>query len=65
MELFFEIFTQTQKNSLEAAASFTDTCLVVVERMTQLNIELTRTAIEQSSEMGQLCLERTLSKAQR
>jgi hypothetical protein len=65
MELFFEIFTQTQKNSLEAAASFTDTCLVVVERMTQLNIELTRTAIEQSSEMGQLCLERTLSKVQR
>lgn len=65
MESFFEIFTQTQKNALEAAASFTDTSLLVVERITQLNIELTRTAFEQSSEMGLFCLERTLSKAQR
>ena len=28
MESFFEAITETQKTSLEAAASFTDTCLL-------------------------------------
>jgi hypothetical protein len=35
MESFFEVITETQKTSLEAAASFTDTYLIVVERIAQ------------------------------
>ena len=62
MESFFEAITETQKTSLEAAASFTDTYLIVVERITQLNIEVTRIAFEQSAEMALLCLEYSLSK---
>ncbi len=65
MELFFAIFTQTQKNALEATADLTDTCLVVVERMTQLNLEVARTTFEKSAELGLLCLERTLVKEPR
>ena len=62
MESFFEVITETQKTSLEAAASFTDTYLIVVERIAQLNIEVARTAFEKSSEMALLCLESSLSK---
>lgn len=62
MELFFEAITETQKTSLEAAASFTDTYLIVVERIAQLNIEVARTAFEKSSEMSLLCLESSFSK---
>ena len=62
MESFFEAITETQKTSLEAAASFTDTYLIVVERIAQLNIEVARAAFEKSSEMALLCLESSLSK---
>ena len=62
MESFFEAITETQEASLEAAASFTDTYLIVVERIAQLNIEVARTAFEKSSEMALLCLESSLSK---
>ena len=62
MESFFEAITETQKTSLEAAASFTDTYLIVVERIAHLNIEVARTAFEESSEMALLCLESSLSK---
>ena len=62
MESFFEAITETQKTSLEAAASFTDTYLFVVERFAHLHIEVARTAFEKSSEMAQLCLESSLSK---
>ena len=54
MESFFEAITETQKTSLEAAASFTDTYLIVVERIAQLNIEVARAAFEKSSEMALL-----------
>ena len=62
MESFFETITETQKTSLEAAASFTDSCLIVAERITQLNIEVTLTVFEKSAEMALLCLESSLSK---
>ncbi len=62
MELLFETITETQKYSLEAAASFSDTCLIVVERLTQLNIEVARTAFEKSAEMALLCWDRSLAK---
>lgn len=62
MESFFDAITETQKTSLEAVASFTDTYLIVVERIAQLNIEVTRAAFEKSSEMAQLSLESSLSK---
>lgn len=65
MELFFAIFTQAQKNALQATADLTDTYLVVVERVTQLNLEVARTAFEKSAELGQLCVERTLVKEPR
>lgn len=62
MEQFFKTFSETQKNSLEAAASFADSWLVVTERMTQLNIEVARTTFEKSSDMVLFCLESTLPK---
>lgn len=62
MESLFETITEKQKSSLEAAASFTDNCLIVVERLTQLNIDVTRTAFEKSAEMTLLCLEGSLAK---
>jgi hypothetical protein len=62
MEAFFTTITETQNNSLEAATSFTNSCLIVVERITQLNIEVTRITFEQSAEMALLCLEYSLSK---
>lgn len=62
MESFFRTITETQTTSLEAAASFTDSCLIVVERLAQLNVEVTRTAFEKSSEMALLCLESGLSR---
>lgn len=62
MESFFETITETQKTSLEAAASFTDSCLIVArERINQLNIEVTLTFFEKSAEMALLCLESSLS----
>ncbi len=57
MKLFLETVTETQKNSLDAAAGFADTCLVVAERLTQLNIEVTRTTFEKSWEIALHCLE--------
>lgn len=62
MEQFFKTFSETQKNSLEAAASFADSWLVVTERMTQLNIEVARTTFEKSSDMVLFCLESALPK---
>jgi len=62
MEAFFTTITDTQKSSLEAAACFSDNCLIAAERITQLNIEVARIAFEQSAEMALLCLEYSLSK---
>lgn len=62
MESLFEMITDTQKYSLKAAASFSDTCLIVAERLTQLNIDVTRTAFEKSAEMALLCWEGGLAK---
>lgn len=62
MKSLFETIAATQKTSLEATASFTDTCLIVVERLTQLNIDVTRTAFEKSSEVALLCWEDSLSQ---
>lgn len=57
MESFFKTITETQTTSLEAAANFTDSCLIVVERLAQLNVVVTRTVFEKSSEMALFCLE--------
>ncbi len=62
MEFIFESFAETQKTSLEAAAGFTDTFMIAVERLTQLNIDVARTAFEKSSEMTLLCLEGCLAE---
>ena len=62
MEAFFTTIAETQKNALEAAACFSDNCLIAAERITQLNIEVARIAFEQSAEMALLCLEYSLSK---
>jgi len=61
MEAFFTTITETQMNSLEAAAFFSDNCLIAAERITQLNIEVARIAFEQSAEMALHCLEYSLS----
>lgn len=51
MALFSETVSASQKASFEAAANFADSYLGVVERLTQLNIDATRTAFEKSAEM--------------
>lgn len=61
MTFVFETVAETQKASLAAVGVFTDNFLVVIEHMTQLNIELTRTALEKSSEMSLYCLEGCLA----
>lgn len=62
MESIFETITEAQKNSLEAAAGFSDNWLVVIERLAQLNIEVTRTAFEKTMEMALLGLAGSLSQ---
>lgn len=63
MKFIFESAVETQKTSLEVAAGFTDTCLLVAERLARLNWELTREAFEKSSEIVLLCLHVPLSEA--
>lgn len=62
MKFIFETVAETQKTSLAAALDFTDSVLLVVERLTQLNIEVSRAALEQSSEMTLLCLNGCLAE---
>ena len=56
MQLIIESVAETQKTSLAAVADFTDNYLLIVERMAQLHIEVSRTAFEQSAEIALLCL---------
>ncbi|UCV04169.1 phasin family protein [Dechloromonas denitrificans] len=62
MKSIFETITEAQKTSLEAAAGFSDNWLVVIERLTQLNIEVSRTAFEKSLEMALLGMAGSLSQ---
>ena len=55
MQLIIESVAETQKTSLAAVADFTDNYLLIVERMAQLHIEVSRTAFEQSAELALLC----------
>lgn len=57
MKSIFETVVEAQKTSLEAAFGFTDSYLVVFERLTQLNIEVTHTAFEKSAEIALVCLD--------
>lgn len=57
MKSIFETVAEAQKTSLDVAIGFTDSYLVVLERLTQLNIEVTHTAFEKSSEMVLVCLD--------
>lgn len=63
MELLFGTIAASQKASFEAAANFTDSCLGVVERLTQLNIDVTRATVEKSSEIALLVCESRLLQA--
>lgn len=63
MELFFETIAESQKASFEAVASFTDSCLNVAERLTQLNIDMTRATAEKTSEMALYFFEDRLLQA--
>lgn len=62
MESIFEMLAETQKTSLAATVDYADNFLIVIERLTQLNIEVARTAFEKSSEMTLLCLEGSLTE---
>lgn len=62
MKFIFETVAETQQTSLAAALDFTDSVLLVVERLTQLNIEVSRAAFEQSSAMTLLCLNSGLAE---
>lgn len=62
MKSVFETVAAAQKTSLEAAFGFTDSYLLVLERLTQLNIEVTHIAFEKSSEMALVCLEGCLAE---
>ncbi len=56
MKFVFETVAETQGASLAAASIFTENVLSAIERLAQLNIELTRTAFEKSAEMTLVCL---------
>lgn len=62
MKFVFETVAESQKDALTAAGAFTDNLLVVIERLTQLNIEVSRSAFEKSSELALVCLNGYLSK---
>lgn len=62
MKSIFETVAAAQKTSLEAAIGFTDSYLLVLERLTQLNIEVTHTAFEKSSEIALVCWEGCLAE---
>ncbi len=62
MKLLFETVAETQKNSLAAATDFADNCLIAAERLARLHIEVSRTALEQSSAMTLHCLESCLDE---
>lgn len=64
MKFIFETVAESQQTSLAAAVDFTDSWLIVVERLTQLNLEVSRAAFEQSSEMTLLCLNGCLTEGQ-
>lgn len=55
MPFFIETVADTQRHTLRAAAGWTETCLAMTERQTQLTLEVTRRALEQSSELALLC----------
>jgi len=62
MKFIFESVAEAQKHSLENAAGFTESFLVVVERLTKLNIDVSRAVYENYSEMTLLCLENSLAE---
>lgn len=53
MVLFIETVAETQKTTLAAAGIFAESLLAATERVMELHIELTRTAVETSAEMAQ------------
>ena len=63
MKFILQSVTETQKNSLDATASLTNTCLVITERLARLNLEISRTAFEKSSEITLLYLHDYISRA--
>lgn len=62
MKFLFEKVAESQKDTLTAAGAFTDNLLIVMERLTQLNIEVSRSAFEKSSELALVFLNGYLSK---
>jgi hypothetical protein len=62
MKFVFETVAESQKEVLAAAGAFTDNLLVVIERLTQLNIEVSRSAVEKTSEITMVCLDGCLAK---
>ena len=57
MNFVFETAAETHKSTLAAAGVFAENYLVAIERLTQLNLEVTRTAFERSSELTLACLD--------
>lgn len=60
MKFAIETVAETQKTTLAAAGAFAESVLVVTERAVLLNIELTRSACEQSAAMTKACLDACL-----
>ena len=53
--MLLETMTDSQHHTLRAAADWTEACLAMTERQTLLTLEVTRTTLEQSSELLLLC----------
>lgn len=56
MKLALESFVETQQSNLQAISIFAETFWVVSERLTQLNIEVTRSAVEKCAELTMECI---------
>lgn len=63
MKMLLETMTDSQHHTLRAAADWTEACLAMTERQTLLTLEVTRTTLEQSSELVLLCWQACLPES--
>ena len=56
MKFIYESVAETQKSTLDAAASLTSACLLTLEQYTRLHLDATRAAMLRSSQLAEMCL---------
>ena len=62
MMFFIQTVAETQKSMLAAAGVFAESVLSTTGRVMELDIELTRTAVETSADVARECIDACLVK---